>query len=157
MGQEWLEIIKRANTAFNQQNYSQASGLFRQVLAETRRNLRLVLILSRKNINAVQEYSLCSRVAANALLKNGQVKEAERIYQIATKALKPFISNLHKSLIYKGLILSKFKLLFYGLADLYVSNHLFDELGVYVRENNPLLNKWTEEQQMMSQYGKNLN
>lgn len=157
MGQELIEIIKKANRAFSHQEYSQASGLFMQVLAETRKNLRPVVILCRKNVNAVQEFALCSRVAANALLKNGQVREAERIYHLASEALKPFISNLTNPLPYRALVLSEFKLLFYGLANLYVSNHLLEELDIYVRENNPLLIKWAEERQMMSQYSKNLN
>lgn len=157
MGQEWLEIIKKANCAFDQQEYSQASVLFTQVLAETRKNLRPVLILSNKNINAVQEFSMCSRVAANALLKNGQISKAERIYHLANEVLKPFISNLNNPLLYRALILSEFKLLFYDQARLYASNHLLDELDVYIRKNFPLLNKWTEEREMMNQYGKNLN
>ncbi len=157
MRQKWIEIIKKANTAFSQQDYSQASGLFMQVLAETRRNLRELVILSKKNVNAIQEFTLCSRVAANALLKNGQVREAEKTYHLATNALKPFISNLTNPLPYRALVLSEFKLLFYDLADLYVSNHLLDELSVYVSENNPLLIRWAEDQQMMSQYNKNLN
>jgi hypothetical protein len=157
MGREWIKIIKKANRAFSQQEYSQASGLFTQVLAETRRNLRQVIILSRKNINAVQEFALCSRVAANALLKNGQVREAERIYHIANEALKPLISNLNNPLPYRALVLSEFKLLFYGLADLYVSNEQVDRLNAHVKKNQALLIKWAEERQMMSQCGKNLN
>ena len=157
MGQEWIKIIKKANRAFSQQEYSQASGLFTQVLAETRRNLRQVIILSRKNINAVQEFALCSRVAANALLKNGQVREAENIYHIATEALKPFISNLNNPLPYRALVLSEFKLLFYGLADLYVSNEQIDKLKAYVEKNILILKNWAGELQMISQSARNLN
>jgi len=62
MGHEWIEIIKR-NKAFSQKQYSQACGLYTEVLAEAGRNLRQVLILSEENINAVQEFCLCSRVA----------------------------------------------------------------------------------------------
>ncbi len=157
MGQEWIEVIKRANTAFSQQEYSQASGLFRQVLAETKRNLRPVVILNSKNINAVQEFSLCSRVTANVLLKNGQIRDAERIYQKAAELLKPFISNLNNPLLYRALVLSEFKLLFYDQARLYVSNHLLDELDVYIRKNYPLLKKWADERQMISLHGQFLN
>lgn len=155
MGQEWIEVIKKANTAFSKEEYSQASGLFKKVLAETKRNLRLVVILSKTNMLTVQEFALCSRVAANALLRNGQVREAEQIYLNATEALKPFISNLASPLFYRALVLSEFKMLFYVLADLYVSNQMLEELDIFVRENTPLLNTWAEEQQIMSQYNIN--
>ena len=157
MGQEWIKIIKKANSAFSQQEYSQASGLFTQVLAETRRNLRQVIILSGKNIIAVQEFALCSRVAANALLKNGQAHEAERMYLAAADKLKPFISNLNNPLLYRALVLSEFKLLFYELADLYVSNEQSDKLNAYAEKNQALLKKWAEELQMVRLSERNLN
>lgn len=155
MGQEWIKIIKKANSAFSQKEYSEASVLFKKVLAETRRNLHLVVILDKITTQIVQEYALCSRVAANALLKDGQVREAEVIYLKATKTLKPFISNLASPLSYRALILSEFKMLFYALADLYVSNHMLDELDIYVRGNNLSLSKWAQEQQIIAQYSSN--
>jgi hypothetical protein len=157
MGQEWIEIIKKGNKAFSRKQYSQACGLYSEVLAEAGRNLRQVIILSRENITTVQEFCLCSRVAANALLKNGQATEAERIYCNAASELKPFISNLNNPLLYRALLFTEFKLIFYGLADLYVSNKQLDRLNAYMRKNNSLLKKWSEELQMISQLDGNLN
>lgn len=157
MGQEGLEIIKKANRAFSRREYSQASGLFTQVLAETRRNLRQVIILSRKNINAIQEFALCSRLAGKALMKDGQVHEAERMYLAAADKLKPFISNLNNPLPYRALVVTEFKLLFYELADLYIFNEQLDKLNAYAEKNTPVLKNWAGELQMVSQSERNVN
>ncbi len=157
MGYEWIEIIKKGNKAFSQKQYPQACELYTEVWAEAGRNLRQVLILSAENIDAVQEYCLCSRVAANALLKNGQASEAERIYAIAAGELKLFISNLNNPLPYRALVFTEFKLIFYDLANLYVFTRQSDKLNAYVRKNTSLLKNWAEELQMISQYDQSLN
>jgi tetratricopeptide (TPR) repeat protein len=157
MGQEWIQVLKKGNKAFKQQEYSQASELFTEVLAEAKRNLRQVTVLSGENIEAVQEFCFCSKVAGNALLKNGQVSEAERKYLLAAEELKPFISNLNNPLPYRALVLTEFKSLFYKLADLYISNEQVDRLNAYVEKNAPMLKKWAEDLQLISQSVKNLN
>ena len=157
MGQEGMEIIRKASRAFSRQEYAQASGLFTQVLTETRGNLRQVTILSRKSINAIQEFAFCSRLAGKAMIKDGQVHEAERVYLDAAEKLKPFISNLNNRLPYRALVMTEFKLLFYELAGLYVSNAQLDKLNTYVEKNTPVLESWARELQMVSQSERNLN
>lgn len=157
MGQEGIENIKKASRAFSRQEYAQASGLFTQVLTETRGNLRQVTILSRKSITAIQEFALCSRLAGKAMIKDGQVHEAERVYLDAAEKLKPFISNLNNRLPYRALVMTEFKLLFYELAGLYVSNAPLDKLNAYAEKNTPVLESWARELQMVSQSGRNLN
>lgn len=157
MGQEWIQVLKKGNKAFEQQRYSQASELFTEVLAEAKRNLRQVIVLSGENIKAVQEFCLCSRVAGDALLKDGRVAEAERIYLTAADTLKPFISNLNNPLPYRALVLTEFKSMFYELADLYISNEQVGRLHAYVEKNIPMLKKWAGELHMLSQPDRNLN
>jgi hypothetical protein len=157
MGQEWIQILKKGNWAFRQQKYTQASGFYMEVLAELRKNLRQVVILSGKSPNAVQEFSFCSRLAGKALLKNGQVHEAERIYLTAADKLILFISNLNNPLPYRALMVNEFRLLFYELAHLYISNEQLDRLNAYVEENSPMLKKWARELQLISKSVRNLN
>jgi len=59
-------------------------------------------------------------VAANALLKNGEVARQKK-YTIAAGKLKQFISNLNNPLHYRALLFTEFRLIFYDLANLYVS------------------------------------
>lgn len=157
MGQEGIEIIKKASRAFSRQEYAQASGLFTQVLTETRGSLRQVTVLSKKSIKAIQEFALCSRLAGKAMIKDGQVHEAERVYLNAADKLKPFISNLNNPLPYRAVVMTEFKLLFYELADLYVTNAQLDKLNTYVEKNTPVLKSWERELQMVSQFKRNLN
>lgn len=157
MGHQWIEIIEKGNKAFSRKQYPEACELYTEVWAEAGRNLRQVLILSAENMHAIQEFCLCSRAAANARLKNGQAGEAERIYAMAARELKLFISNLNNPLPYRALVFAEFKLLFYDLANLYVSNKQLDKLNAYARENTSLLKNWAEELQMISQYDRNLN
>ena len=116
-----------------------------------------MVILSGKSIKAVQEFSLCSRLAGKALLKNGQIKEAERIYLTAADKLKPYISNLNNPLSYRALVVTEFKLIFYELAGLYITNEQLDSLNAYAEKKLPILKNWAEELQMVSQSEKNLN
>ena len=157
MGQEYVKIFKKGNKAFEQQKYSQASELFSEVLEEAKRNLRQVIFLSGENIKAVQEFCLCSKVAGSALLKNGQVIEAERKLLLAAEELKPFISNLNNPLPYRALVLTEFKSIFYDLAGLYVFNEQIDKLDTCVKKNQALLIKWAGELQLISQAINNLN
>ncbi len=157
MGHQWIEIMKEGNKAFSRKQYPQACELYTEVWAEAGRNLRQVLILSAENIDTVQEFCLCSRIAANALLKNGQAGEAERIYAVAAGELKLFISNLNNPLAYRALLFTEFKLIFYDLANLYVFNKQSDKLNTYVRKNTSLLKNWAEELQRISQCDRNLN
>lgn len=157
MGQEWIQILKKGNGAFRQKKYTQASGHYMEVLAELRENLRRVVILSGKSTNVVQEFSLCSRLAGKALLKNGQVLEAERIYLTAADKLILFISNLNNPLPYRALVVTEFKTLFYELAHLYTSNEQLDKLNAYVAKNSPILKNWARNLQMISQPARNLN
>ncbi len=157
MGQEWIQILKSGNNAYSQRKYAQASGLYTEVLSETERNLRQVIVLSGDNIKKVQEFCLCSKIAGDALLKNGQIAEAERKYLTAADKLKPFISNLKNPLPYRALVLTEFKSLFYELAGLYTSYNQVDKLYALVENNIPLLKKWAGELQMISQANQNLN
>ncbi len=157
MGQEYIKILKKGNKAFRQQKSSQASELFTEVLAEAKRNLRQVMVLSKDNVQTIQEFCLCSRAAGNALLKDGRVAEAGRIYLTAGDKLKPFISNLNNPLPCRALVMTEFKSLFYELVELYISNGQLDRLNTYVEKNTPMLKKWAGELQMSSQPAENLN
>lgn len=157
MGQEWIEVIKKGNRAFSRRKYSKASVLFTQVLVETKRNLRQVNNLSRKNINMIQEFALCSRLAGKALMKNKEPHEAERVYLAAADKMRPFISNLNNPLPYRALLMTEYKLLVYDLANFYASNELFESLIAFTEKNTPTLKSWAIELQMISQSGRNLN
>ena len=100
---------------------------------------------------------MCSRLTGKAMIKIGRVHEAERVYLDAAEKLKPFISNLNNTLPYRAVVMTEFKLLFYELADLYVTNAQVDKLNTYVEKNTPVLESWERELQMVSQYGRNLN
>ena len=100
---------------------------------------------------------MCSRLAGKALMKDGQVHEAERMYLAAADKLKPFISNLNNPLPYRALVVTEFKLLFYELADLYIFNEQLNKLNAYAEKNTPVLKNWAGELQMVSQSERNVN
>ncbi len=157
MGQQWIAILEQGNTAFKQKQYAQAGLHYTEVLAEAKRNLKQQPFLTEDNLHLVNEFWACTQYAATAAQKNGQWSEAETIYLEAHDVLSELMVNLNNRLLYRAFVLTKFKGLFYALANLYVSNQQTDKLNAYVKKHQPKLLQWARELDMGSKQGLGMN
>lgn len=133
-----------------QRQYCLASSRYLKVLQEAQRNLKGLGTLSGKNIHLVIDFALCSRVAAKAVLKSGDLAEAENICLRASEALTPIISNLNNKQIFRAITFTHFKNIYYDLAYLLGSGGQMDKLYSYVNFHAAMVATWTEELKMVS-------
>ncbi|MBZ9731577.1 hypothetical protein LB467_17970 [Salegentibacter sp. JZCK2] len=155
MGHKWIEKLEKGNTAFKQERYFQASGYYKNVLAEMKKNLKKLDLLNKHNFQVVIEFCECTQLAGKAAQKEGQWEEAEAIYKKASDDLVPFISNFNNGLAYRAFTVTEFKNIFYELAGMYISNHQERKLKAHVREYQPIIVKWAKELSMFSRAGMN--
>lgn len=150
MGQHWNKILKEGNMAFKEEKYSLASDYYRKVLAEAKKNLKQLNLLTKNNYQIVSEFCECTQLAGKAAQKEGQWEEAEAIYKDASDDLVPFISNFNNGQAYRVFTVTEFKNIFYELAGMYISNHQERKLKAHVREYQPIIVKWAKELSMFS-------
>ncbi|ALJ00456.1 hypothetical protein [Rufibacter tibetensis] len=90
-------------------------------------------------------------------MENEQPHDAEKVYLSAIEKMKSFISNLNNPLLYRAMLVTELKLLFYELASFYATKMQFDSLHAFTEKNTPALKSWPVELEMISQSGLNPN
>lgn len=122
MGQHWINILEEGKMAFEQERYSLAFDYYTIVLAEVKKP-QADKPAGQKNFKVVTEFCECTQLAGKTAQKEKQWAKAEAIYKDASDDLIPFICNFKNGLAYRSFTVTKFKSIFYDLAEMYVSNN----------------------------------